>query len=161
MKKRIQAQLSDGRWVELKELTVAETARAYEAAAPRGPNGALTQPNPVMLDHENLKLSLTRITDPLPLYRLDDNGQRLKKLGADNAPMLRDGKPVYERSRAEDVPENAWRTVSYTELELHFDEWFGVRERNLLLTLFARLNHVLEDVDRDFFDTIHTVVASG
>ena len=56
------AQLPDGRWIKLRELSSAQQATAYEACATKAPNGALLPPNPITLDHECFKLALVAVS---------------------------------------------------------------------------------------------------
>lgn len=144
----------------MRELTSAQQAAAYEAAAERAPNGALIPPNPVTLDRECFKLALVAITARKPLYRTVD-GKPVARV-VDGKPVLRsDGKtPVFERFDPADLDEKDWSPLTYAGLETSYDELFGPKDRAVITTLYARAHNPSEE-DADFFATIHSVVASG
>lgn len=156
-----EAQLPDGRWIRMRELTSAQQAQAYEAAAERAPNGLLLPPNPVTLDRECFKLALVAVTKPLPLYRMGDDGKPLPRV-IDGKPVMRsDGKTkVFERFDPAEIDEKAWEPLTYAGLETSYDDLFGPRDRAVIATLYARAHNPSEE-DRDFFETIRSVVASG
>lgn len=155
-----EAQLPDGRWVRIRELTSAQQAQAYEAAAERGPGGALLPPNPLKLDDECFKLALVSITARKPLYRTVD-GKPVARV-VDGKPVLRsDNKtPVFERFDPADIDAKDWQSLTYAGLETSYDELFGPRDRRIIATLYARAHNPSEE-DRDFFETIRSVVESG
>jgi hypothetical protein len=155
-----EAQLPDGRWARIRELTSAQQAQAYEAAAERGPGGVLLPPNPLKLDVECFKMALAAITVRKPLYRTVE-GKPVQRV-VDGKPLTRaDGKtPVYERFDPADLDEKDWSPLTYAGLETSFDEIFGPRDRSVIATLYARAHNPSEE-DRDFFETIRSVVESG
>ncbi len=154
------AQLTDGRWVRIRELTSQMQAKAYESASSIAPNGSLIPPNPITLDTECLKLAVIGVTKPLSVWRLDADGKRV--------PLVRDGKPVtkadgsavFERYRFEDVPAEAWRELAYGELNTEFDKLFGPKDRAIIAVLYGRAHNPQED-ERDFFSTIRSVSESA
>lgn len=155
------AQLPDGRWIRMRELTSAQQAQAYEAAAERAPNGTLLPPNPIVHDRECFKLALIAVTKPLPLFRKGDDGKPVQRM-IDGKPVMRsDGKtPVFERLDPAEIGEKAWEPLTYAALETSYDELFGPKDRIVIATLYARAHNPSEE-DRDFFETIRSVVASG
>lgn len=155
-----EAQLPDGRWVRIRELTSVQQAQAYEAAAERAPNGMLVPPNPLKLDVESFKMALAAITGRKPLYRTVD-GKPVQRT-VDGKPVLRaDGKtPVFERFDPADLDAKDWSPLTYAGLETSFDDLFGPRDRAVVATLYARAHNPSEE-DRDFFETIRSVVESG
>lgn len=155
-----EAQLPDGRWVRIRELTSAQQAQAYEAAAERAPNGVLMPPNPVTLDRECFKLALVAVTRPLPLYRMVDGKPAARMV--DGRPALRaDNKtPVYERYDPAEIEAKAWEPLTYAGLETSYDDLFGPKARAVIGALYARAHNPGEE-DRDFFETIRSVAESG
>lgn len=154
------AQLPDGRWVRLQDLTTMQQAKAYETAATVAPNGALLPPNPILLDLECFKLSVVGVTKPLSVWRLDEAGKRVPLMRDGKAVTKVDGSPVFERFRFEDVPADAWRVLGYGELNTEFDKLFGPKDRAIIAVLYGRAHNPQED-ERDFFSTIRSVSESA
>lgn len=156
------AQLGDGRWIKLRELSSALQAQAYESAAERGPGGALQTPNPVRLDTECFRLALVGITDKKPLLKQVD-GKPVQKVDRDGQPVFRDPdkkRPVFERFDPETLTAADWKPLTYSQLETDFDLMFGPKDRFIIGALYARA-HNPGDEERDFFETIHSVSESG
>lgn len=155
------AQLPDGRWIKLRELTSVQQAAAYEACADKAPNGALIPPNPIRLDHECFKMALVAVSVRKPLFKLVD-GKPVAKVDGDGKPVLRlDGKtPVHERFDRLDLVEGDWKPVSYSQLETEYDAMFSPKDRAVITTLYARAHNPVEE-ERDFFETMSSAVESS
>ena len=155
------AQLPDGRWIKLRELSSAQQATAYEACATKAPNGALLPPNPITLDHECFKLALVAVSVRKPLFKLVD-GKPVQRRDADGKPLFRlDGKtPAYERFERTDLVEADWKPLGYAQLETDYDSLFGPKDRAVISTLYARA-HTPQEEDRDFFETMSSVAETG
>jgi len=154
------AQLPDGRWVKIRELTSQMQASAYEAASTTAPNGALVPPNPITLDTECFKLAIVGVTRPLSRWRTDGDGRPVQAM-RDGKPVTKaDGSFVYVRASIEDVPADAWRPLSYSELNTAYDTLFSPKDRVVIATLYARAHNPQEE-ERDFFTTIRSVSESG
>mgnify|MGYP003597907507 CR=1 FL=1 len=90
-----QAQLRDGRWVRLRELTSDQQAQAYEAASERSPSGALLpNPNPVRLDTEAFKLALVAVSVKKPLWQTDKDGKPIYSIGFGHSNQFESGVAV-------------------------------------------------------------------
>ena len=153
-----QAQLRDGRWVRLRELTSDQQAQAYEAASERSPSGALLpNPNPVRLDTEAFKLALVAVSVKKPLWQTDKDGKPIPRLDAKGKPLKSaTGKPLYERTDPATFDKGDWRELTYGALETEFDKLCDARDRSLISKLYATAHNPPPE-DSDFFDSIQSV----
>lgn len=153
-----QAQLRDGRWVRLRELTSDQQAQAYEAASERSPSGALLpNPNPVRLDTEAFKLALVAVSVKKPLWKTDKEGKPVPRLDGKGKPVKSvAGKPLYERTDPADFDESDWKPLTYGQLETEFDKLFDARDRAVISKLYATAHNPPPE-DADFFESIQSV----
>ena len=126
------AQLPDGRFVKMRELTSADQERAAAASGLTLTKDGLSVADSARLDSECVKLALVAVSAP-------------KARNADPAALA----------------PGDWRPLSYGELETSYDALFGARARVLLLRLYNRV-HVPSQEDSDaFFATIQSAAGTS
>jgi len=154
-----QAQLFDGRWVRMRELTSGDQIRAAAAATVILVDGRVPLEGEMKMRRELLKMALVAVSGPLPKPRsapaLLADGTPKTETGPDGAP-----RPVFER--VEVVPtDKDWQPLTYSALETSFDELFGARQRAQIQLLYDHVHLLIPAEDgASFFESIRSVASS-
>lgn len=142
-----QAQLHDGRWVRMRELSSLDQERATAAAGITMGNGSVLVASVQRQNRELVKTALVAVSVSKPVTV--------------DGPKGPDGKPTKVRFDPSGIKPEEWKPLAYGELETSFDALFGAKARVQLQRLYDRI-HTLTDEDMDgFFGSIHSGVASS
>lgn len=149
-----QAQLPDGRWVRMRELSSLDQERATAAAGITVAKGAIDAAAIRRQTTESIKLALVAVSAAKPLQepQLDDRGQPV--LGSQR-------EPVMVRFDPAKIAANEWRPLSYGELETSYDTLFGAKARIMLQRLYDHIHLPSEEEMDGFFGTIRSALVSS
>lgn len=132
-----QAQLHDGRWVRMRELSSLDQERATAAAGITVGKGGVDASAMQRQNRELIKMALIAVSQTKPLT----------ELGPDKKPA---------RFDPAKLTAGEWKPLTYSELETSYDTLFGAKARVQLQRLYDRI-HSLTEEDMDvFFESIHS-----
>lgn len=149
-----QAQLPDGRWVRMRELSSLDQERATAAAGIAVGRGTVDAAAIRRQTTESIKMALTAVSAPKPLREPVHDGAGKPVLGADR-------KPALERFDPAKIAPGEWKPLSYGELETSYDALFGAKARVVLQRLYDHIHIPSEEEMDGFFETIRSGVVSS
>ncbi len=136
------AQLPDGRFVRMRELSSEDQQVAAKAANLRISAEGLAADDAARLDLECLRLAVVGISKSQPLPK---------------AVAGEDGKAKRQVVQAASIPSGDWRTLSPHDLAGEsFDAIFGAKARRLLKFLYGQVHNASVEEFEDFFASIQT-----
>lgn len=145
-----QAQLPDGRWVRMRELSSLDQERATAAAGITLGKGTVDAAAIRRQTTESIKLALVAVSVVKPLRE-----------PAPGAPASAGSEPAMVRFDPAKIAASEWRPLSYAELETSYDALFGAKARVLLQRLYDRI-HLPDEEEMDgFFETIRSGLVSS
>lgn len=128
------AQLHDGRWVKMRELTSADMERAADAA--QAVSGITSASQTMRLNREGIRMALVAVSDPTPVRKRAPDGTVIDAV---------------EPAAAQ------WKPLAYTDTEgAKYDDLFGAKARRQLELLFNKIHAPVEYAE-DFFESIRSV----